>query len=295
MGKRLGIEIGHTRVKIAYMERGQLKQYLSERIDSESIRDPESCAEVIREILQESGIRCKNAVFVLRHEDTYVKRIQLPLMTVHQLELNLPYEFHDYVGDAAEEYQFDYAVLGHSEEELDILAAACRKDLCRKLQMLSKNAGIKMIGLVPEVIGLERILEHAEDRDYAVADLGYKTIRIHFFHKGIYDTTRTMDMGCVVLEAFENAHWEEDMKEFCRSIAAQIMRALNFYCYINGENAIDSLYCCGGGIQYKILLETIEKTLEIPVKTIGELFKECGTAEVSGWTDSPQTFGVLLK
>ena len=57
--------------------------------------------------LKENNIRCKNAVFVLRQDDTYVKRCSVPLMTVDQLKLNLPFEFHDYIGDELEQYQFD--------------------------------------------------------------------------------------------------------------------------------------------------------------------------------------------
>ena len=70
----LGIEIGHYRVKIAYMEHGELQTYVSERLETENQTDMKVYAELIKDVLKENNIRCKNAVFVLRQDDTYVKR-----------------------------------------------------------------------------------------------------------------------------------------------------------------------------------------------------------------------------
>ena len=155
----LGIEIGHYRVKIAYMEHGELQTYVSERLETENQTDMKVYAELIKDVLKENNIRCKNAVFVLRQDDTYVKRCSVPLMTVDQLKLNLPFEFHDYIGDELEQYQFDYGVIERTEDQLDLIAACCRKDLCQQFLKLAKMAKLKLIGLVPGVIGLERILE----------------------------------------------------------------------------------------------------------------------------------------
>ena len=38
-------------------------------------------------------------------------RFELPLMTEEQLRLNLPYEFHDYIGNEMDKYVFDYAMI----------------------------------------------------------------------------------------------------------------------------------------------------------------------------------------
>ena len=237
----LGIEIGHYRVKIAYMERGQLKKYISERIDSAGYTDMKSYAEFIQDILREHDIHCRSVVFVLGQDDTYVKRYHLPLMTVDQLKLNLPYEFQDYIGDQLDAYQFDYGVIERTEDCLDLLAAACKKELCQQFQKLAKMARLKLVGLVPAVVGLARILEQARKtqksetsaaetpaeelpgqkkdtqkknvqteenkqeaakKDFAVLDLGTKALRIHFFKQGVYDITRTMEPGCEEIEQF---------------------------------------------------------------------------------------------
>ena len=77
----LGIEIGHCRIKIAYMERGELKKYVSVRLDNDTLTDMKLYAEFIQDILRENNIHCKNVVFAMRQDDTYVKRCRLPLMS----------------------------------------------------------------------------------------------------------------------------------------------------------------------------------------------------------------------
>lgn len=97
----LGIELGNYRIKIAYMEKNVLAEYFSERIENGEKPDHRLIAQTVRELLAEKNVRCKKAVFVLKQEDSYVKRVHMPLMTVDQLKLNLPYEFHDYTETAA--------------------------------------------------------------------------------------------------------------------------------------------------------------------------------------------------
>lgn len=295
MRKCLGIEIGISDIRLAYMERGMLKSYISEQCDPMIRGDMGLCAGMIRRMLKEHKIRCQNAVFVLPPEDVYVKRFHLPLMTIRQLKLNLPYEFHDYIGNETETFQFDYAVLEKNESEMDILAAACRKRLCYEMNELAVRAKLKLVGIVPAVIGLERIIERTEEgrmKDHVIAEFERRMIRIHFFRKGIYDVTRTLETDC---EAILNESQTETARENCRAVAAQIMHILNFYSYFNPDNTIDVIDCCGPCADCWELLSMIEKAAELPVRNIGESFEKYGTEKHPEWTESPQLFGVLLR
>lgn len=316
----LGIEIGHYRIKIAYVEKGVLREYISERIDEGSLTDLKLYAEVIRDLIARNGIRCRKAAFVLRPEDAYVKRFKLPLMTADQLKLNLPYEFHDYIGDGLDAYQFDYAVLNKTDEEIDFLAAACRKELCQHFAQLAKMAKLKLVGIAPSAIALERILEQAENeekKDFAVLDLRTNSAMVNFFPGGIYEITRTMEPGCREIERIWNRDlekmkelgldmdeslWDEKDKKKLqdtlddqyRTIAVQIMRVLNFYSFNNTNNTIDTLYYCGAGARYQGLMDVIHDTLDLPVKSIEELAPEIDPEQFPEWIDSPQAYGILL-
>lgn len=41
---------------------------------------------------------------------------------------------------------------------MDLLAAACRRDLCERIAKIAKLAKLKIAGIVPAAVGLERIL-----------------------------------------------------------------------------------------------------------------------------------------
>ena len=49
--------------------------------------DMRQYADLIKDLLKEYAIRCRNVVFVIRQEDAYVRRFELPLMTEEQLRL----------------------------------------------------------------------------------------------------------------------------------------------------------------------------------------------------------------
>ena len=65
---------------------------------------------------------------------------------------------------------------------------AAGKNLCQQFLKLAKMAKLKLVGLVPGVIGLERILEHMnegeEKKDFAVLDLGTKGPAYAFLPQG---------------------------------------------------------------------------------------------------------------
>lgn len=300
MKRYLSIEIGHYRIKLAYMEQGILKQYLSERIDAEFPADLHLYAEMIKDLKVRCGIRCKNVIFVLPPEETYVKRFSFPLITIEQLNLNLPYEFGDYTGEDPSAYQFDYAVLNRKENEMDLLAAACKKELCEQYKLLAKLAKLKLTGLVPAVIGMERILNQNKKqskKDAAILDLGTNALRIHFFREGIYDTTHMLESGCrrfeeIFQEAFDSS--DSLLTKERQTIAVQIMRALRFYRFYYSQQTLEELYYCGGGACYSDLLAEIEKTLQIPLVPVQDLFWAPDLCGLPEYIDSPQTIGVLL-
>ncbi len=53
--------------------------------------------------------------------------LRLPLMTEEQLRLNLPYEFHDYIGDEMDKYVFDYAMIRTKERTWIFLVRRARR------------------------------------------------------------------------------------------------------------------------------------------------------------------------
>lgn len=49
----LGIEIGHYRIKIAYAENGELREFISERVEGIDRNDMRQYADLIKDLLKE--------------------------------------------------------------------------------------------------------------------------------------------------------------------------------------------------------------------------------------------------
>jgi hypothetical protein len=204
---------------------------------------------------------------------------------------------------------------------MKLLAVACSKELINKYRTLAKSAKLNPIGLVPDVVGIQRILSRYNqlysvplDKDYAILDMGDQSFKIHFYNHGVYDVTRSLEPGGYSFaqtiseitgtdvhiariseeENVNDIQTHEKLIQLYESRAVEIMRALNFYSYSNTSNTIDTLYYFGGSGNIRKLVQILSETLNIPVKPLDEL---------SGVSDedmrvcfflSPQSYGVTL-
>lgn len=324
--KVVGIDIGNYRIKISYIVKGELKDVFVETLPDNIVKDGmiqywDAMADFLKETFQSHGIHCRNVIFTLPASGTYMRVVDLPRMTVKQLQLNLPFEFHDYISEPSEKYFYDYAVIEEGEKTMKLLAVACSRELIDRYRTLAKHAKLNAVGLVPEVLGFQRVLRRynalfrvPDEKDYAILDMGDRSFKLHFFRHGVYEVTRPLEPGArhiaeiaaeirgtdvhigqLAAESNQDdvlAH--ENMEALYESSAVQIMRAMNFYSYSNTNNTIDTLYYCGGAANYPALLETIEETMNLPMRPLTDLMPYTGPGLEAALLLSPQSYGVAL-
>ena len=112
----LGIDLGCDSLKLALCSGGKLKKHVSVSMPQNLIKEgrlvsPETLGELIRSVMKENGINCRNAAVVLPNDVVYLRNVTMPRMTDEQLRYNLPYEFRDYISDELKNYAFDYAMI----------------------------------------------------------------------------------------------------------------------------------------------------------------------------------------
>ena len=324
--KVVGIDIGNYRIKISYIVKGELKDVFVETLPDNIVKDGmiqywDAMADFLRETFQSHGIHCRNVIFTLPSSGVYMRVVDLPRMTVKQLQLNLPFEFHDYISEPSEKYFYDYAVIEEGEKTMKLLAVACSRELIDRYRTLAKHAKLNAVGLVPEVLGFQRVLRRynalfrvPDEKDYAILDMGDRSFKLHFFRHGVYEVTRPLEPGArhiaeiaaeirgtdvhigqLAAESNQDdvlAH--ENMEALYESSAVQIMRAMNFYSYSNTNNTIDTLYYCGGAANYPALLETIEETMNLPMRPLTDLMPYTEPSLEAALLLSPQSYGVAL-
>ncbi len=324
--KVVGVDIGDYRIKISYIVKGKIKEFFYENIPDNAVKGGmiqywDAMAEFLRDTFKAHKLRCKSVIFSVPVNGVYVRTVDLPLMTVKQLELNLPFEFHDYISDDTDKYFYDYAVIERGDKNMKLLAVACSKELIERYRTLAKNAKLNAVGLVPDVIGIQRILKRynqlysvPEDKDYAILDMGDQSFKIHFYNHGVYDVTRSLEPGGYSFaetissingtdvhiariseeENVDDIQTHEKLLQLYESRAVEIMRALNFYSYSNTANTIDTLYYFGGSGYIRKLVETLSETLNIPVRPLAELNASAEADMRDIFSLSPHNYGITL-
>ena len=100
----LGIDIGQDTLKLALCRGGQVKKLASASMPKNLVKEgrivsPESMGELLRKTMKENRIHASLASLALSNETSYVRTVTMPIMSAEQLELNIPYEFNDYITD----------------------------------------------------------------------------------------------------------------------------------------------------------------------------------------------------
>ncbi|MEG1593847.1 MAG: pilus assembly protein PilM, partial [Oscillibacter sp.] len=224
-------------------------------------------------------------------------------MTVDQLRVNLPYEFHDYLQNDKDRYFFDYAVVDTRKDEegkpveLELLISAASKESIADYRALLRKAGLKLSVAVPEYLAYRNLLrayetrESAHPAEYCVVDMGHSAIRIHMYRGTVYETSRVVEYGGAALDAliadatavdphvaadYKRANYERAQEiPACRDLyvrmGVEILRAVNFYGFNYPEAELKDIYFGGGLAHVPALMEEIRGELPLQIHSVEEL------------------------
>ena len=169
MGKKyLGIDIEDRFLKLVVMKDGKVLKTCLEVMPDNIVMGGRIAAfhalsDYLRDTVRRNKIRVKDVAFALPSETYYIRRVKLPKMTAAQLQINLPYEFHDYLQDDTDQYVFDYSVLSVDEKSMELLIAALSKRQVEQYKEMCKWAGLRLCKLVPDVLAIQEIVLPSEN------------------------------------------------------------------------------------------------------------------------------------
>ena len=221
----LGVDIGYDSLKLALVNGKNVRKTAVVPMPKNLIREgrvvsTETMGELIRKTMREHGIRCSLAAIALPNETVFIRSVTMPLMTIDQLNYNLPFEFRDYITNELKDYYYDYAVVSTSEgtkEEsaygeggengesggaiMELMAVAAPKSLLEESKLLLHRAGLKMVKAAPTVCAFQALIRAAGKKDgenpqeYCILDLGYQSIRMYMFREDRHMVTRVLELG----------------------------------------------------------------------------------------------------
>lgn len=165
--KMLGIDIGSYRMVMAESDNGKIRKTVTVTLPDNMVRDGRiiaysAMADFIKETIRRRKPKYRDVVLSISAENYYIRQVDLPLMTTALLDVNLPFEFHDYISGDPERYIYDYAVLSMDDRNMKLMAAALSKDLVNNYRVMMRRAGLRLVKIVPDVLALSSILYHPE-------------------------------------------------------------------------------------------------------------------------------------
>lgn len=304
----IAFDIGESYIKIA-QRNGNKITVETVQMPENLIRDgvvqmPNVLTDFLKEVKQEHHLSAGPCGIVVPDEVTVCRPITMPAMTEAQLEVNLPFEFSDYISNDPQRYVYDYAVLDvkNDEEgkpiELELMGAVMSKEEVTGYVDMYKNAKMKLRTLIPEEIALGNIMRAALEegrieagKEYCIICLGHRSTKVYIYRGDRQNVIRNLHIGNdqidkVIAEhknvdeflarTYKNSNYQQILEEdFCQEafgrVAIEIMKVINFYRFNNRETELEDIYFCGGGSNVSGLCETIAETVGMNCKNFMEL------------------------
>lgn len=323
-----GFDIGNHALHIAIRKGGRFIRSVSERIpeglvQNGRITSVEAMGELLKDIRKRNKIRVTSACVVLPAAVCYCRRFSSALMDKSQLVFNLPYEFRDFITDDKRNYFFDYAVVDVVKDdkgepsELDVVAAAVRKDLVADYGQMFKKAGFKLKTIIPEELAYANLLRlgKEEKHRHAILDIGHNAVRLFMYNGDKFESVRVIDFGCNTLDVviaenfgvddkfvsstyretnFEGANELEACRQIYNAMAVEILKAVNFYRFNEGGR-LEHLHCCGGGVKNAALMESLKNALPLEVTDLSEFLHDGNNADSVDYAMIASAVGAALQ
>ncbi len=303
-GNLIAFDIGESRAKLVWYSGKTRKKAVSAALPDNLVSNGEilsmdAMADFLRQTAKDASIPRAAAAVILPASLVFTRTVEVPAMTDAQLLYNLPYEFKDYLGQEKSSYYFDYAVqeLVRDEEtqevrQMKLFACATLKKTIEDYRDMFRRAGFRLKSAIPEEAAYAALMDRrtAAEEDTCFVDIGYNAVRMQIFRGKNFSTRRTVNLGLrdVVqtladtrgvdahmahehfLNDYEGALSDPGVVNIYHSMAAEIMKAVNFYNYNNREQTLTSIHLCGGGAAVVPIRSAIAELTNMEIRSAAE-------------------------
>lgn len=307
----LTFDIGESYIKIAHKEKEQISVYVEQMpenlMQDGIIQMPHMMTDFLKQIKKVYHLPKGDCGVAIPDELVVCRNLTLPAMTEKQLEVNLPFEFSDYISGEPQKYVYDYAMqeMVYDEDgkpqEMTLTGAVMSKESVQSYVNIFKNAGFRLRTLIPQEIALTNIMKQAlaegrieKEKEYCVVNLGHRATQVYIFKGAVLMVLRNIHVGnssidaviaehenvdAFVARTYKNKNYngvlEKDyVKEAFGVVAVEIMKVINFYRFNNRETELAEMYFAGGGSNIRELCDSIANANDLTGRSIMELLPD---------------------
>lgn len=326
----LGFDIGESYLKIVHQGSHGMKihsiQMPENLVQDGIIQMPHMMSDFLKGIKKEYGLPGGQCGIVVPEELVVCRSLTLPAMTEKQLEVNLPFEFSDYISGEPQKYVYDYAMqemICNDEGEpveMRLTGAVMSKESVLSYVNIFKNAGFKLRTLIPQEIALTNIMKVAveegradADKEYCIVNLGHRGTQVFIFKGTELTVFRNLHIGgrsldeaiaenkhvdAYVARNYKNKNYNgvletELAQEVYARIAVEVRKVINFYRFNNRESTLENVYFMGGGSNIPALCDSVAEVNDLKKSSMYELLPKGVSTEAD--MIGALAMGVLLQ
>lgn len=299
---RLGIDIGSSSMKVALVRDGAVTRIETVRLPDNmvdptgAITLPHAFAQFLRQTRKELSLPRVPAALVLPAAQVICRMVTMPKMTAEQLEMNLPYEFSDFIRGVPDQYRCDYALCQPADQEeenaMPMMAAVAAKSTLAEYYRMFNQAGLPLKVVLPQEMALIQLVQRQQEQgEFCFVDLGHLSTRITAVWRDRVQATRqitlggrNLDMaiadelgvdaflaGTYKTENYQDVQTHPGVTDLCDRIAVEILKVINFYQFTYRSSELGGIYLTGGGAALPALREAIAGMVDLDLLDPGEL------------------------
>ncbi|MCR5155898.1 MAG: pilus assembly protein PilM [Butyrivibrio sp.] len=310
----LGIDVRHGKLSLSMMKGGKIHKSVwidvpDNIVDDYKILSDNLFAEFLKEKMKENKITAKKANFVIADTDLLIRSFDMPNMSDDQLELNIPFEFSDYILGDMKDFIFDFVKRGPEDNKasttVSIFAYAVPVEYIRRIGELLRLAGLKLERAIPETLVYEALLSGVENqeeakKDMCFLDIGSNRITMRMFRDEAYRLSHIIDIGenkiiqsiadelnvdvniaeTYLRNNFQNCQDSRGAVNSYKDISLEIIKGLNYYDMSDMAAKLKDVVICGPGALTEPLVALLKERIDKSVYTMKEMFP--------GETDRPE-------
>lgn len=305
----LGVDVSASNVKLVELVPGgktgmRLERYAIEPIERGAIVDgnvekPEAVADALLRAIRRAGTKTRLAAMALPSSAVIAKRITLPAgLREEDYELQVENEASQYIPFSIDEVNLDFQILGasaQSEEDVEVLLAASRKEKVEDRVAIAEMAGLRPIVIDVEPYAARTAIDHVtrflpsqgEGMVLAVFDIGQSTTNLTVVLNGqtVFERDQTFSgsqltqdivrLYGLTLEEAEQKKKSGDLPDnyanelltpFVEQGASEVARSLQFFFTSTPFTRVDRIFLAGGCAVTAGLAEAVAERTQVPTE-----------------------------
>lgn len=264
-----GLDIGYRTMKLVQVHgsgkkaefRGAIEVPITEgSFTKDGIREKKLLASQIQQAMiaaKPHPITAKVVSSALPESLVFTKSIQLPKMSVKEVNKTIPYQATEFFPIPAEETFMDWQIVGQNENNIDVLVVAAPKILVKDIVEVVSLAGLELMGLETKPAAISRALVNQQYKGaFLLLDIGAKTSGLTCYDQQTIKLTSTIAIG--------GDNLQTDFAGSIRLLSSEILHLIKYYQNRIGKAEIfTKIILSGGGANVDKTIDLIENLTKI--------------------------------